>query len=144
MYSTHLRRQKFSGPDMLPSLPAFDSVNCAAATRGQAHAAHMSFLRCSRFLRASAPWQGHLLAQLSATTRTVADRTQIRTLAAAATREVKIDGQAAAKVSSRLPWLPNVNSNPSAEGHLGRLEAMQCLTLRVLSLSSTSFAGKGS
>ena len=105
---------------MLPSLPAFDSVNCAAATRGQAHTAHMSFLRCSKLLRASAPWQGHLLAQLSATTRTVAERTQVRTSAAAATKEVKVDGQAAAKVISGMSWLPNVNGSSSAEGHLGR------------------------
>ena len=129
---------------MLPSLPALDSVKSTAATRGQAHSAHMSFLKCSKLFRASAPWQGHLLDQLSATTRTVAERTQIRTLAAAATKEVKIDGQAAAKVISRQYWLPNAHGDLGADGRLGQTEAMQCLTLRDLSLSSFNFAGKGS
>ena len=129
---------------MLPSLGALDTVNSTAATRGQAHSAHMSFLRCSKLFRAPTSWQGHLLDHLSATTRTVAERTQIRTLAAAATKEVKTDGQAAAKVTSTYCRLPNVHGDLGAEGHLGQREALQCFTLRDLSLSPSKSAGKGS
>lgn len=86
---------------MLSSLSAFAPGGSTATLKGQTdHITQMSFLRCGKLLRSSSTWQGHILDRLSATTRILPERMQIRAAAAAA-KEAKSDNQASAKVAHR-------------------------------------------